>query len=76
MRILEIMDKFNKIIYLTNERWKHIVGEHLEISSYTNFFEALCRIYGPQILSRMQVISQFFREFLFFEGYYKKSSKY
>lgn len=37
--IFEIIDKSGRKIYLTNERWKHIVAEHPEMQNKLEFIK-------------------------------------
>ncbi|MDP4012918.1 MAG: hypothetical protein Q8R00_04920 [Candidatus Nanoarchaeia archaeon] len=41
--LIEVKDKFNKIIYLSKERWKHINEDHPEIAGYLKWFELVLK---------------------------------
>lgn len=43
MYLLETKDKTERIIYLTNERWSHILQEHPEVSFYFYDFETILK---------------------------------
>ncbi len=39
MRVFETEDMFGRLIYLSDERWKHINEEHPEVSEYIRQFD-------------------------------------
>ena len=57
MRLFETKDKFGKKVYLTKERWTHILTEHPEVLPYLQEFSEIFlhptkisqREYDPQI---------------------------
>jgi len=42
-RLFEIRDKTNKMIYLSDERWKHIVSRHPEVNNKEEIQDALAQ---------------------------------
>jgi len=43
MRIVEWIDKTERTIYMTSERWSHITTEHPEVTPYVKDFENMSR---------------------------------
>ncbi len=55
MNLLEVTDKTKMIIYLTDERWSHISGDHKEISTYLGQFIATLEYPTKFILFRDKI---------------------
>lgn len=51
VRIFEIKDKDNKIIYLTDEQWKHIITRHSDV----NIEEMKETILNPLIIKQDKI---------------------
>jgi len=75
---LEFVDKFNRNIRLTNERWKHIADTHPELKNLLNELSGALRLSEKPVfrifqlyclnLTRRSIViwfSQYFRKFRF-----------
>ncbi len=66
-RLFEVKDKFNRTIYLSNERWKHITTRHPEVTDIEEIREV--------ILNPLIVKQDKFDEFLNYYYRFNKSKK-